>query len=186
MSLKIEYMMNRILIIISFLINVLSYSQNNSEAEVFKKVIDYEIERGSKGIYIQCEKYKTSYDLKEFKEETRLNIPENILNEIEINKSKSSNGIWNSELINGLNYDSNFIKSKKCLTYNEVQRLFKETNTYQHILSISEPIFDNGYENCVVSVSFSTFTHSSYGNSYFLKKVYGVWVIINSYAFWMT
>ena len=178
--------MKRILIIISFLITVFSYSQNNSEAEVFKKVIDYEIERGSKGIYIQCEKHKTSFNLKEFKEETPLNIPKNVLNEIETNKLKSRDGFWNSELINGLNYDSNFIKSKKCLTYNEIQQLFKETNTLQNILSITEPIFDNKYENCVVSVFFSRFTHSSSGNSYFLKKVYGVWVVIHIYEFWMS
>lgn len=167
-------------------ISTLSFSQNNSESDVFKKIIDEQIGKGTLGIYVQCEKYKTFFDLKEFKEEACLEVPEKILNEIEANVAKSNDGIWNSELINELNYSSDLIKSKKCLTKKEAEEIFIKTKKRQKIISISEPIFDNNYENCIVSVIYSTFTHSASGHSYFLKKVYGSWTVITVYGIWMT
>ena len=52
--------MKEILNILLILISALSYSQNNSESDVFKKIIDHEVEKGTLGIYIQCEKAKMS------------------------------------------------------------------------------------------------------------------------------
>jgi len=178
--------MRRTLKIFLILISTLSYSQNNSESEVFKKIIEHEIGKGTLGIYILCEKSKTTFDLKGFKEETKLEVPENILKEIEINESKYSNGIWNSELINKLNYGSDFIKNKKCLNKKEVEQIFEKTKKRQNIVSISEPVFDNNYENCIVSITYWKFTGSAYGNKYFLKKDYGVWTVIAVYEYWMT
>ncbi len=74
----------------------MSYSQNSSESDVFKKIIDYEIGKGTLGIYVQCNKPKTFFDLNDFKEQTGLEVPENILKEIEKNGTKSSDGIWNT------------------------------------------------------------------------------------------
>jgi hypothetical protein len=178
--------MKRTLNILLILISTLSYSQNSSESDIFKKIFDYEIGKGILGIYIQCEKPKTSFDLNGFKEDTGLEVPENILKEIEINATKSSSGIWNSELINELKYGSDFIKSKKCLTKKGAELIFKKTNKRQTIVSISEPIFDNNYKNCVVSVTYWKFTGSAYGHKYFFKKVYGVWTVIVEYEIWMT
>src|SRR5690606_15572180 len=146
--------MNRTLNILFILISTLSYSQNNSEFEVFKKIIDYEIGKGSTGIYIQCEKPKTSFDQKNFREQTGLEVPENILNEIEQNATKSSDGTWNSELISELSYGSDILKSKKCLTKKDAELILKSTANRQTIVSISEPIFDNNHEICVVSVTY--------------------------------
>ena len=153
---------------------------------MFKKIIDYEIGKGGRGMYVQCEKPNTVFDAKVFKVETGLNVPENILTEIELNESKSRIGIWNAELINELNYGEDFIKSQKCLTKNDAEQLFTKTKKRQNIISISEPIFDNNYENCVVSVSYLKFTGSAYGKKYFLKKVYGIWTVIIEYEIWMT
>ena len=178
--------MNRTLNIILILISTLSYSQINSEFEVFKKIIDFEIGKGTSGIYTQCKKPKTSFDQKDFREQTGLEVPENILNEIEKNGTKSSDGTWNSELISELSYGSDFIKSKKCLTKKDAELIFKKTKKRQTIVSISEPIFDNNYENCVVSVTYWKFTGSAYGHRYFLKKVYGMWTVIVEYGIWMT
>src|SRR5690606_41870327 len=135
------------------LISTLSYSQNNSEFEVFKKIIDYEIGKGSTGIYIQCEKPKTSFDQKNVREQTGLEVSENILNESEQNATKSSDGIWNSELISELSYGYDFFKSNKCLTKQDAELILKKTTKRQTIVSISEPIFDNNNEICVVSVT---------------------------------
>ena len=178
--------MKRLIKIFLILISTLSYSQNNLEYDIFKKIIDDQIGKGTLGIYVQCEKYKTYFDQTIFKEETGLEVPENILKEIEANVAKSSNGIWNSELINKLNYGSGFINSKKCLTKKDAEDIFIKSKKRQNIISISDPVFDNNYENCVVNVSYLKFTHSSSGSTYFLKKVYGIWVVIAVYEIWMT
>ncbi|MDP2685643.1 MAG: hypothetical protein Q8O62_00365 [Aequorivita sp.] len=178
--------MKRTLKILLILISTLSYSQNNSESDVFKKIIEHEIGKGTLGIYVLCEKSKTTFDIKDFKEEARLEVPENILKEIDINVSKGDNGIWNSELVNKLNYGSGFINSEKCLTKKEVEEIFIKTKKRQNIISISDPIFDNNYENCVVSISYWKFTGSASGSKYFLKKVYGIWTVVAVYGIWMT
>ena len=178
--------MKRTLNIFLILISTLSYSQNSSESDIFKRVINYEIEKGNSGIYIRCEKSKTFFDLNNFKEQTGLKVPENILKEIEKNAKVSVDGIWDSELIKGMNYNSDFIIKKDCLTKNDAEQLFIKTKKRQNIVTISEPLFDKNYENCVVSVSYSKFTGSAYGQEYFLKKVYGVWTVIVEYGMWMT
>lgn len=178
--------MKRTLNILLILISSLSYSQNKSESDVFKKIIDHEIGKGVLGIYIQCEKSKTTFDQTVFKEETGLDVPENILKEIEVNATKSSNGIWNSELIKELNYSSNLIKSNRCLTNKEIEQIFENTKKWQNVVCISEPVFDNNYENCVVSIIHWTFTESASGSKYFLKKVYGTWTVIAIYEIFMT
>ena len=178
--------MKRTLTIILLFISTLSFSQGNSETVIFKKIIDQEIGKGTTGIYIQCEKAKTSFDLNDFKENTGLEVPENILREIEQNGVKSSDGTWDSELINGLNYGSDFIKNKKCLTKKDAELLFEKTQKRQNIVSISEPVFDNNYENCIVSVTYWKFNGSAYGHKCFLRKVYGVWTVVVEYEQWMT
>lgn len=178
--------MKRTLNILLILISTLSFSQNNSEFDVFKKIIDDQIGKGIFGIYVQCEKSKTYFDQTIFKEETGLEVPENILKEIETNVAKSSNGIWNIKLINELNYGSSYINSEKCLTDKDAEEIFEKTEKRQNIISISDPVFDNNYENCVVSVSFRKYTNSSRGSVYFLKKVYGIWTVIAVYGNWIT
>ena len=72
------------------------------------------------------------------------------------------------------------------MTKKDVEEIFNKTKTRQNILSISDPIFDDNYENCVVSVTYSKFPGSAYGPKYFLKRVYGVWVVIVEYELWIT
>ena len=137
-------------------------------------------------MYIQCEKYKTYFDQTRFKEETGLEVPENILKEIETNVAKSSDGIWNSELINELNYGPAFIKNNKCFTKKDIEQIFEKTKKRQNVVCIGTPVFDNNYENCVVSVIDLNFTDSASGCTYFLKKIYGAWTVIVVYGIWMT
>ncbi|MCJ7756849.1 MAG: hypothetical protein MUP24_01780 [Gillisia sp.] len=175
--------MRNILIILLILISTLSFSQNNSEFEIFRKVIAHEIRDGS--LYLQCEKQRTFFDLKNFKNQTLLQIPENILIEITTNAKRSEDGIWKSGLLKELKYGSD-IKSNECLSKEDAEQLFQKTGKRQNIVSISDPIFDDNYENCVVSVTYSMFKGSVYGRSYFLKKVYGVWTIITEYNMWLS
>ena len=162
----------------------MSYSQDNSESEVFRKIIDHEIING--GFYIQCDKPKTFFDIKDFKEQTGLKAPLNILKEIERNTENSNDGIWKSELLSDLNYGSDYINSKECLTKEDAEKLFEQTKKRQSIISISEPIFDKNFENCIISVTYWKFKGSAYGHSFFLKKVYGIWTVIIIYDTWLT
>ncbi|WP_426485195.1 hypothetical protein [Flavobacterium sp. 2] len=144
--------MKRTLKILLILISTLSYSQY-TESNVCKKIFDHQIGKRTRGIYTQCEKSKTSFEQIIFKEETGLEVPQNILKEIEANAAKSSNDIWNSELINELNYGPNFFENNKCLTKKDSEQLFEKTKKRQNIIAVSQPVFDHNYENCLVSVS---------------------------------
>jgi len=178
--------MKKILIIILTLSSTLSYSQNKLENQIFKKIIDFQIEIGNKGIYIQCEKLKTFFNFKKINEETGLKVSLNILKELDQNAKKSNDGIWESKLLTELNYSIDFLKSKKCLTKKDIKQLFKKTKKRQSIISISKPVFDHNYKNCIVSISYSKFTGNFYGHSYFLSKVYGIWTIVAVFETWMT
>jgi hypothetical protein len=172
--------------ILLLLITTLSFSQNKSENEVFKKIIDNEIEKNKSIIYIRCEKRNTSFDIKEFKEENEgFVISETTLNEFEKNNI-IINEIWNSELIKQLKFNSTYIKSKNCLTNEEIELIFKNTNKRQNIVSINKPIFDNNFENCIVSVMYSKSFRSASGQSYFLKKINGIWTIVMEFGIWIS
>jgi hypothetical protein len=173
-------MKNRKLILILTLLSSSCYPQLDAKTEIFNEIITHEISEG--GFYIQCDKPKTYFDSTDIE----LEVPKNILNDLTEASNKSKDGIWDSELIKNLNYSSDFIKAKVCLTKQDVEELFKRTGKRQSVLSISDPIFDSKYEHCVVSVAYWNFTGSGYGHTYFLKKVYGVWVIISTYDLWMT
>lgn len=172
--------MKQILKTVLILITTLGNAQNKEEPYIFRKIIEREVEKGSTNIHILCEKSKTTFNPSVFKEETYLNVPKNILTEIETNSKKSNNKFWNSDLINELYNTCHFI-NKNCLTKREVEDLVKNTNTKQNIIAISDPIFDNNYENCIVTIAYWKFAPKSYGNKYFLKKVYGVWTILTDF-----
>ena len=187
--------MNRTLNIFLLLISTLSYSQNNSEFDIFKKIIDYEIGQGSSYIYLRCEKTKTFFDQNSLKEQTGLKVPKTILEEIKKNALKSNAGIWNPDLIKELNYGSDFINNEKCLTLKDAEKcltlkdaekLFNKSGKKLSVILLSQPIFDSKFEHCVISISYLTFTGSAYGHTYFLKKVYGIWTIIVEYEPWMS
>ena len=178
--------MNRTLNILLLLISTLSFSQNSSEFDIFKKIIDNEIGQGTLDIYLRCEKIKTFFDQNSFKDQTGLKVPENILDELKKNALESVDGIWNPELIKELNYGSDFIKSEKCLTLKDAKNIFNKSGKRHSIILLSQPIFDSKFEHCVISISYSKYPGSAYGQTYFLKKVYGIWTVIVEYEQWIT
>ena len=168
------------------LITTLSFSQNKSENEVLKKIVDHEIQKNKATIYIECKKTNTSFNIEEFKEESAgLEISEITLNEFK-NNNIHTDEVWNSELIKQLEFNSIYIKSTNCLTKEEIELIFKNTNKRQNIVSISKPVFDNNFESCIVSVMYSKSFRSASGQSYFLKKVNGIWEIIMEFRQWIT
>lgn len=172
--------------IVLLLVSTLSLSQNKSENEVFKKIIDHEIKKNKTKIYIGWRKPKTSFEINEFKAETiGLTISEITLKEFETNNI-NTNEVWNSELLNQIELSSNYVASTNCLTEEETEVLFKNTKKRQNILLISKPIFDNNFENCIVSIIYSRSYQSAFGKSYFLKKVNGIWTITLEFQYWMS
>ncbi|MTH15099.1 hypothetical protein [Flavobacterium sp. LC2016-01] len=172
--------------IVLLVVSTLSYSQNKSEEEVFKTIIKSEIEKNKSTFYIECEKSQTPFNIKEFKDETKgFEISEVTLKEFEKNNVKT-NEVWNSELINQLGINSKYYKNKNCLTKEEIKVLFNNSDKGQNVVAISKPIFDNNFENCIVSIIYSRSLGSAYGHSCFLKKIVGIWTIVYKYEYWMS
>ncbi|WP_264535973.1 hypothetical protein [Flavobacterium sp. N1736] len=172
--------------ILVLLISISSFSQNKSENEVFKKIVGHEIEKNKSAFYIECKKPQTSFNIKEFKIENEgFVISETILNEFEKNNI-NTNEVWNSELMKQLEFNSSHIINTNCLTQEETEAIFKDTNKRQNIISISKPIFDNNFENCIVSTISSHSFQNSSGKSYFLKNVNGIWTIVMEFNYWIS
>ncbi len=180
--------MKRTLNILLIFISTISYAQNieEKEAEIFEKIVTHEFQYG--GIYIGCNKSKTYFDSDELTKQSGLEVPENILEELTKSSELSEKGTWNPELIkrNRKKYSTEYIKKGKCLSLKDSERLFERTKKRQTIVSISQPIFDSEFKNCIVSVSYLKYKGSAHGNKYFLKKVYGKWIIIDTYDIWLT
>jgi len=139
----------------------------------------------SGGFYLKCEKQKTHFDKKEFKENVSAMVPEQILTELQQASLDSNDETWESKLFSSGALSSLILKNQ-CLTKVDCDELFESTGKRQRIVSISDPIFDLSEENCVVSIVYHSFKGSAFGHSYFLKKIYGQWTIVFTYDHWMT
>ncbi len=174
---------------ILFLISILTgFSQNieEKESQIFEKIVTHEFQYG--GIYLGCTKSKTYFDSAELTKQSGLEIPENILEELTKSSELSKKETWSPKLIkrNHKKYSTKYIKKGKCLSGKDSERLFERTKKRQTIVLISKPIFDSEFENCIVSVKYLRYTRSANGNTYFLKKIYGKWIIVATYDLWLT
>ncbi|MEH6681042.1 MAG: hypothetical protein V7724_10875 [Sediminicola sp.] len=169
--------------IVITLISICCFSQQNPDRELFDKIIKENL--SSSTFYLSCEKSRTFFDGGQFKRETGLKVPSNILEELEISSKKSRGGNWNMEFLNASAYVSKFLKGN-CLIEEDVNALFEKTMKRHLVFKISEPIYDESRENCVISFSCVKFKGSAYGSSYFLKKVYGSWIVISIFNTWIT
>jgi hypothetical protein len=164
---------------------MISLGQVDVQVDIFKTIIDFETEKGSTNLYIQCEATKTFFDKIEFKKESILQVPDSILNELEISSQKGFDTIWSSEIfpIDGYKDIDHF---EKCISRDETLKLFKASGKQQSILCISQPIFDSTVEHCVVSISYWKFIGQAHGCSYLLKNVYGNWIVLETFRIWLT
>ncbi|GAA3725745.1 hypothetical protein GCM10022422_03770 [Flavobacterium ginsengisoli] len=178
--------MSKVFKILLLLFSILSFSQNKQENEIFKKIISHEIEKNKVPIYIECRKPKTSFNVREFKEDTGgITVSEKTLNDFEKNNTDTEE-TWNSELIKQSEFNPKYIKNTNCLTDEEIEILFKDIYKRQNIISVSKPLFDNDFENCIVSITYSKSFHSASGKSYLLKKTNGIWTIITEFGHWIS
>jgi hypothetical protein len=177
-------MRQSILILLLILSCNLCFAQPSvTDKVLLQRVAEYEFL--SEGFYLKCEKQKTYFDKKEFKENVSPMVPEQILTELQQASLDSNDEIWEEKLFSSGALSSLILKTQ-CLTKVDCDELFKSTGNRQRIVSISDPIFDLSEENCVVSVVYHNFKDSAFGHSYFLKKIYGQWTIVFTYDHWMT
>lgn len=165
-------------------------SQKNEmteEEEIFKTIIYDRVIKGELNFYISCDKILIPFSKENFLKQTGLkNISENVLNEIEnYSKNKNEEKKWSNDFIPKLGL-VNQIKSVKCLTKKNKEKLFNQVNNRQAIFSVYKPVFDNKKEHCVVHFTYMAYPGSVFGNSYFLKKIYGKWVIVEEYDHWLS
>ena len=159
-------------------------SQVEAEKKIFYKII---LENSTNNeFYIGCEKSKTSFDSAQFSKESGLIVPSNILDELSISSKKSEGGNWEPIFPINSDYIPALSNPKNCQDKNNIEAIFKKKKKRQSIFLLSEPIFDNNFEHCVISFSCIRFKGSAYGSSYFLKKVYGSWTIIAVFDSWVS
>lgn len=177
-------MKNILLVALMMLFITNCFSQIEFEREIFYKIIK---ENTTNAVfYIGCEKLKTSFDSVHFNEKTGLEVPLNVLEELVVSSNKSRGGNWDSEFPIKLGLMRGLLNSEHCQTKKDIEVIFEKTKKRQSVFLLSEPIFDESFEHCIISFSCIRFKGSTYGNSYFLKKVYGSWTIIAVFDSWIS
>ena len=170
------------LIWISMIFSLNCLAQKESVSEVFSIVIKENITNAK--FYIGCEKSKTVFENVNFNEKTGLEVPSNILEQLRVASIESIGGNWISVFPPKSKIIFNKLKSYNCLSREKIDELFDKRKKQQSIFLISEPLFDENMEHCIISFTCIRYKGSAYGNSYFLKKVYGSWTIIAVFDSW--
>jgi hypothetical protein len=179
--------MNRLFyFLFPLLFPLISPAGNKGDLEIIKTVIGETIKQGETQLYFSCSRPKTFFRLSEFKERASINVPDSVLKELEHAAGFSIPSNWTPGVLDSLNLPKDRIASPRCLTDTDVEELFARTKQNQNVLKISQPVYDLCKENCIVSLTWWHFTGSASGITYFLKKVYGKWTIIDEFDFWMT
>jgi hypothetical protein len=156
---------------------------HSGDDDILKSILEYEIGNGQ--FYIQCEKPKTYFDPAEFVSQNGTGVRAKILTQLRDKSLRSSDGMWETSLFDSENIKP-FLIEEHCLTKEDCGRLFDSTGKRQRIICVSDPVFDNHEQHCVVSITHLSFKGSASGHSYFLKKVYGRWLIVFVYDDWAT
>ena len=171
---------NKNLIVVGVVFNTLmSFSQTVTDLEVLRAVL-YDISKGSY-IYLQCEKPKTYFDVFTLDKRTLENIPSDLPKEFNESAKNSQSGYWNSAIVNDLKIHPNILYPNGCQSIKAVHKLHNKTKKKLDIVSIalSEPIYDQNYEHAFLEVQYWKNTAFAFVLKYFLKLIYGKWVIIN-------
>lgn len=162
--------------------------ESNIDFQIFKTIIFDRLVKEHSGFFIECDKHVIPFEKNDFLEQTGLiDIPKNVLFELKENsKNTIKNEKWPNSLLEELNLGGGSLILRKCLNSEDIVSLFEKEKKRQTIFGISKPIFDDKKQHCVIYVSILAFPGSVSGSSFFLKKVYGKWVIVQEYDFWMS
>ncbi len=140
--------------------------------------------------------YKTyfDYDSVKFESATGLKVPMGIISDWKKNmESDNYSSSWNEKELNKIDTiftgkDTVFAKKPfvKCLSQSEEKSLFEKTKTRQPIYSISKILFDDSRENAIFDFLYTPWPGDVSGYKIFIKKVFGKWVIITRFNYFMT
>ncbi|RAV28252.1 hypothetical protein [Sinomicrobium soli] len=181
------------------------YSQNmaNDTLDVMAKVLFDNIDYSLKpNYYITCVGPETHFTKKSFLTDSELSdIPMEVLEELETNARGGKAKVWCSGFLKTLlkNYDTilnpSLFPQKTCITLSP-KDIQKARNDHEYriagisgkikdiiIFTLHTPVFDNNKEHCVVSVVSRFYIFGFQSFDYFLKKVYGKWVIISKFNY---
>jgi len=123
-------------------------------------------------------------------------IPKNILYEWKKNiEEQIFLSEWNEKSLNNnieiIGEDTIFVKKPvvKCLSENEMKKILVKNMVMEHpklIYSLGNIIFDNSGEHAIFSLTRVSDSESASGHTVLIKKVFGKWVIITRFGYWMT
>jgi hypothetical protein len=183
-----QYKRSKLFVLICFLSSTVCLGQANIEEEVLTSIIhSYLVAKGELGFYIKCDKRRTFFDADNFLQNVNKNVPIDILEQLEAASIKdTSNKSWNVQIFNNLRLTQDLLKLTKCITEQEAEEIFKQTKKRQRFYSVSQPIFDKSKQHCVLQLSVLNWLGSASGESLFLRKIYGKWIVIESYDVWIT
>ena len=173
--------------IVLFLVLVpsLILSQSESEVDVLTKIIEFTLDKEQSQLYLECTKARISFKATIFNDRSSLKVPQHVLEDLEKNVKNSKINDWDLKSLDET-FESDYFINKNCLTKEDLQGLTENTKNQYTVLSISNLVFDDLEENCIVSFRFIKSATHQFGYTFFLKKVYGRWTILDKYDYWMT
>lgn len=140
--------------------------------------------------------YKTcfEYDSITLEKETGLKIPEKMISEFRSNVEKSEIvGFWNANILNKKDtilLENDIIIAKKpfvyCISEDEKNTLFERVKKRQRIFSISKLLFDKNHENAILNLCYTPFPGEVSGHTIFITKIYGKWIIVARFGYFMS
>lgn len=158
-------------------------------------------------LFFDCERINTIFNKNDFLLQTDLKgVPIKILDELEADaifkNSQKKFEIKNkwpenflSDILRKFNRFlwTNRLGSENCVTSSQYRKIFyndglkhqflKDTNTIKNpnLIMLSNPIFDLKKEHCIITLVDSYFPGSFVSRDFFLKKIYGKWVVLATF-----
>jgi len=173
------------LLLFIFNLNKINAQDIQIENRIFETMILNQVSKGSTNFYVSCDRPKTFFKVESFLEQSTLkDVPKNILHELE-KKYDKYNEIkqWDCNLLKELKLPEGFLISDKCLASKKKKIILENTKERITVFTISNPIFDDKKEHCIVDVVISKYKGSFQASSYILKFIYGKWVILEEFGF---
>jgi hypothetical protein len=140
--------------------------------------------------------YKTyfDYDSAAFENETGFKVPKKIISDWKKNLAPDNFiSFWNERELNKIDTiftvnDTVVLKKPfvKCLSQTEEKSLFEKAKIRQRVYSISKILFDDSRENAIFELLYTPWPGDVSGGKIFIKKVFGVWIIIARFDYSMT
>lgn len=147
------------------------YSQLSNEQGVIQELLYYlrPDNCSSKSYYVKDYSIKTYFNISQFKQQTLLSdqVSETVLKEL--SKYPSKDAYLDTSML-----DTSEVSSL---------RIYKSGTERPKglVISFTKPLFDKSKSHCVITVS-QSFTKGAFiSDDYFLAKIYGKWVVLDTF-----